>query len=312
MNDAISILICTHNRGELLGRTLEGMMRLRVREGVRAELIVVLNACTDDSARVAAAWLPRLPFPARAVTETERGLSAARNRAVREAAHDILLFTDDDVLVDPAWAEKLLDIYRARGERAGVVGGRVELWWDAVRRPAWLPRDLEWILAGHDKGDAILDLRTPDLFGANFSFRRAVFEDAGPFRTELGRTGDNFGGFEEYVFIRAAIAAGWGVVYTPEAVVHHWVQPKRVDPAYFTTLIRSYARQRLLLPEPLGVARAARVLAGALGRIIVNAPGAIGARTRPVRDARDLRRRVAFASGVGTLQGLCARTLGRR
>jgi glucosyl-dolichyl phosphate glucuronosyltransferase len=306
MSQAFSIIICTHNRADLLARTLEGMTRLRLPPGCEAELIVVLNACEDNSSDIAAAWLPRQRFAARAVEEPERGLSAARNRGVREARHDLILFTDDDVLIDPEWAIKLLDIYAAHGDRAGVVGGRVELWWDAVRRPDWLPRDLEWILAAHDKGDAILELRTPDLFGANFSFRRAVFADAGPFRTELGRKGENFGGFEEYVFIKSAIRAGWRAFYTPESVVHHWVQPKRVDPAYFTTLIGSYARQRLLLPEPLGLVRGVRVFCGAIARVVLNIRAA-GKGAAPLSDQHDLRRRVNFASGVGTLRGLWGR-----
>ncbi len=310
MATGVSILICTYNRRRVLAQTLEGLTRLRVPAGVDAELILVCNACTDGSEDVGREWSARMPFAMRVVGEPEPGLSVARNRAIAEARHDILVFTDDDVLVDPDWLDGLLDIYRTRGERVGIVGGRVDLWWEAVERPAWLPKELEWLLASHDRGDQILELSTPDLFGANFSLRREVFGRVGPFRTDLGRKGSSLGGFEEAVFIESAIRAGFGVFYTPRASVRHWVHPERATQRYMSRLVFEYSRQRVLLPERASVRLFARTLAGGLWRIVRHGIGVM-ARRRGAESAALLRHRVEFHSGRGLLGGLWSRILGR-
>lgn len=310
MDTGVSILICTYNRRRVLAQTLEGLTRLRVPSGVEAELVLVCNACTDGSEDVGREWSARMPFAARVVVEPEPGLSVARNRAISEAQHDILAFTDDDVLVDPGWIDGLLEIYRTQGARVGVVGGRVDLWWGAVERPAWLPKELEWLLASHDRGDQILELSTPDLFGANFSLRREVFDRVGPFRTDLGRKGKNLGGFEEAVFIESAIRAGFRVFYTPRAGVRHWVHPERATQRYMSRLVFEYARQRVLLPERASIGLAARTLAGGVWRVSRHGFGVM-VRLGGAESAALLRHRVEFHSGRGLLAGLWSRILGR-
>ncbi|HVZ93245.1 MAG TPA: glycosyltransferase family 2 protein [Phycisphaerales bacterium] len=309
MADAFSIVICTHNRSAILARTLEGMTRLEVPPGAEAELVVIVNACTDDSERVAREWVARMPVPTRVVVEPEAGHSVARNRGVAESRHDLIVFTDDDVLIDPRWASEIVAVYREHGERVGVVGGKVELWWSAVERPGWMPKDLEWLLASHDRGDEVKELRTADLFGASFSFRRAVFEQCGPFRKDLGRKGKHLGAFEEAVFIESAIRGGWRAFYTGRARVKHWVHPERATQKFFGDLVYEYSKQRALLPEKLSTAAVARMTAGALWRYVVHGTGVLVARWFP-ETAWLAHRRVEFHSGRGMLTGLLMRAGG--
>ena len=48
MVNLITILICTHNRAELLSRVLDSLNRAKRPPG-GAEILVVANACTDDT-----------------------------------------------------------------------------------------------------------------------------------------------------------------------------------------------------------------------------------------------------------------------
>ena len=73
---------------------------------------------------------------------------------------------------------------------ADIVGGRTELWWETVDRPDWLPDGLLHLLSCKDFGESVCELKAgADLIGANFSFRKSVYEAIGPFRLGLDRTG---------------------------------------------------------------------------------------------------------------------------
>ena len=64
-----------------------------------AEVLVVDNASTGAFRR----RLERLPSRVRVVDEPTPGPAAARNRGVREATGDVILFTDADAVVAPGW-----------------------------------------------------------------------------------------------------------------------------------------------------------------------------------------------------------------
>ena len=99
------------------------MCNLTVPVGVKWELLVVNNRCTDDTDSVIARHQMRLPL--RRLFEPEPGLSNARNCAVAAAQGDLMLWTDDDVLIDRDW----LEAYVAAASKwpdAGYFGGRIE------------------------------------------------------------------------------------------------------------------------------------------------------------------------------------------
>ena len=50
----VSVLIPTHNRRDLLGRTLDSLAAVRVPAGVAVEVIAVANNCTDGTEQLVA------------------------------------------------------------------------------------------------------------------------------------------------------------------------------------------------------------------------------------------------------------------
>src|SRR6185436_17449387 len=145
----VTVAICTWNRAELLRQTLEQMCALRIPAGVEWELIVVDNNCTDDTPQVVARFTDRLPV--QRVVELRQGQSNARNRAMQVARGDLLVWTDDDVLVDEAW----LSAYVAAAERwplADFFGGLITPWFESDP-PSWFQenaRVLEGIMVTRD------------------------------------------------------------------------------------------------------------------------------------------------------------------
>lgn len=298
----VSIIVCTHNRAALLERTLESLSRVESAEGVRAETIVVANACTDGTAGVVPRWSSKIAGGVRLVEEPVAGLSVARNRGVRESTGEIVAFLDDDVYVHGGWLRALAEVYRTTP--AEVVAGRVELWWEEVARPKWLTPGIESILSAIDLGERVKELRTPEVIGANFSFRRVVFGVAGPFRTDLGRVRASLGAGEESVFVGRALGAGKRLFYAPDASVKHWVPAARVEMEYLLAASRSVARTIVATGDQrtLGLAR---TLALGLARVaghgmIAAAAGIVGLGAR--RKASLVRRAIGMGQVAGVVE----------
>jgi len=264
----LAILICTHNRSGLLARTLESLTGLEPGTRTRPEVIVVANACSDDTLGVVEGFVERVPMPLRSVEEPRPGLSVARNRGLAETTADYIAFLDDDVQVDPRWLRGLEAALVGDRGRApfDLVGGRVDLWWEEVDRPDWLPTGAESLLSANDRGPEPIRLNSPTgVVGANFAFGRGVYEAIGGFREDLGRAGaSGLLGGEESDWVSRALAAGFVVGYEPRMVLRHWVPRSRVTPAYLTGVAAGNERGRVRMKPPLTARAWARVCVGHL------------------------------------------------
>lgn len=301
----VSILIPTHNRCDILGQTLESLQSLRIPAGVSVEVIVVLNACTDRSAAVASAWAARSAIPMRVVDEPAVGLNHARNRAVREARYDLFAFIDDDVLLDPDWLDGLVRTFETTD--AGLVGGKVDLWWEAVQRPAWMIPELEDHLSRLDFGDRIIPMPEPKVVGANFAFTRRVFEDAGQFRPDLDRKGASLLSGGETDFILRAMVRGHRLYYSPLARLRHWVPPHRAELGHLLKILEGKSAALVLMRDRYGPVAAVRSIVGGIAKIARHGlPALMG------RSPRAIRAKMRCAVGRGQFVGLALRLRSRR
>ncbi len=210
----VSILVCTRNRAESLGRTLAALARLEVSSLPAVELVIVDNGSTDGTAELVRAAAGSFPYPMRLVSCAEKGLSRARNAGVAAARHELILFTDDDCLPEPDWAVRLAEAYG--GDPLQVIGGRViDVAQGETPGLTPLPADL--------RGEERLErAERTHLFmiGANFSFGRYVVSRIGLFDCRFG-AGAPLPAAEETDFVYRAFRAGIPVRYQPSAVVWH-------------------------------------------------------------------------------------------
>ena len=294
---SVSIVIPTHNRAELLARALDSLAQVEVPPGLGVEVVVVANACVDDTGRVVAAKAGALGFPARCVEEGRANANVARNRGIREARGGILALVDDDVQVERGWLRGLLEVYE--GYPADLVGGRVELLWEAVERPAWFAPRHEKLLARKDHGAAVVELhRRGDVVGANMSFRREVFDALGGFRPGLDRSGSNLLGGGDIEFTQRALQRGFRVFYAPRAVVWHWVSPDRITGRYLAATAYGQGEARVYIDPKPSAWRAVR--AAASGAVLFSNNVFAGwwhALRRDRRGVMDARVRRSFGRG---------------
>lgn len=269
-------------------------------EEIEVSVLVVDN----DAAGTGAAAVAGLG--ATVVVEPEPGISAARNRALRESDdHDLLVFVDDDEVPQAGWLHALHATYRET--EAAAVSGPV------VSRYAVEPEP--WVVAGgfydraHRLGVAtgttipvaatnnlLLDLRVIRRLGLTFD-------------PALGLSGG-----EDTHFTSALTAAGGRIVWCSEAVVSDVVPADRLTRGYL--LARSAglanATARVALMHAPGQGRRAllraRILAAGLARGVVGGLQVALATARgDVR--RDARGRRFLARSRGELLAVFGRVL---
>jgi glycosyltransferase involved in cell wall biosynthesis len=259
LSGTITVAICTLDRATVLAGCLDALASPSpLPPGV--DVLVVDNGSTDDTGEVVAAH----PC-ARRVVEPARGLSHARNTALREAQGDVVAFLDDDARPAPGWAEALVAA-AARWPGAGAIGGPVVLEWLAPR-PGWLGPELERWYSGRDLGAGARLLDDDEQpVGANLAVRRAAAVDVGGFAPELGRVGASLGSEEEVDLLRRLRAAGWDVAWEPAAPVRHLVDPERMRVRWLLRRAWAQGRSDAVVAERRGLPPASRTRPAAVLR----------------------------------------------
>ena len=171
-----SLVICTRNRADRLRRTLARVGA--VTTGVRWELVVVENACSDRTAEVIREFRESAPVPVRHVVEPVPGLDRARNTGCKAARGDVVALIDDDCYPDPDYVDALLDVFREHP--VDYVGGRVVVHDSSDARFTVREGDEPELLPPHRFP------RTGFIIGANMAFRARVFREIGGFDELLG------------------------------------------------------------------------------------------------------------------------------
>lgn len=220
----ISVVLCTRERPDDLAGALAS---LRIVDYPDFEIVVVDNApLTDATERViTAAADPRI----RRVLEPVAGLSNARNTGLNAARHDIVAFTDDDVVVDPYWLQGLA---RGFGRAADVacVCGMVPSGELRTAAQAYFDQRVSWSATLVPRTYSLADPPTDlPLFpfqvgiygtGANFAITRGAAIAMGGFHEALGAGTSTKGGEDIDMFFRL-VAAGHTLANEPAAIVWH-------------------------------------------------------------------------------------------
>ena len=252
----VTVAIPTYNRADFLRQTLEGITAQQFPRD-HFEILVIDNNSKDHTKSVVEAFGSAQPAP-RYIHEPKQGLDHARNRAIEEARGEIIVFGDDDILVQPDWLAQMAVPLLADGaaRRIGAVGGEV-----SPVFPHGLP---DWVREWHAplgfRSDAgpLEGQHSP--MGANFAFPKWVFEQLGPFHTALDRAAGNYFSGGDSEMIRRVRAGGYEVWFAPAAAVKHQMPSSRTKFRYAARHAFDSARSRVI--DRAGQPGAAAYLAG--------------------------------------------------
>lgn len=229
----ISVIIPTHNRSSLLKNAIDSILLLS--HEAETELIIVDNNSSDNTPAVARAY-----SQVRYVFEKSTAFTKARKTGGAAASGDILLFLDDDIILNPGSMRKLLDIFRAYPD-CGIVAGKV--------MAQFTGRPPEWALAcqGQFNGWSLYDMgsevvEVPAGVGPILAIRRDVYDAIGGFPPDTVGVETNKGpksfnklyiGTGDYGLCFKAREAGYKVYYSPDVSVYHVIPEVRYSIAFW-------------------------------------------------------------------------------
>lgn len=117
MADLVSVVIPAYNAGRTIGETLDSV----ISQSHRAiEIIVVDDGSTDDTVAVVRHRMADSPF-LKLLTQTNQGVSTARNAGIRAAQGAFIAFVDADDLWHRDKIALQVARFRQDGDRLGVV-----------------------------------------------------------------------------------------------------------------------------------------------------------------------------------------------
>jgi GT2 family glycosyltransferase len=208
--NSVSIIICTLDRPKMAQRCIDSLAKADL-TGVVEIILVDQGPKSNNGPFCKARQSSGLPVVH--LLRDRPGVQGARNAAVMQAKGDLLLFTDDDCLVDANWVQAIRRAF-SDDAVAGVVGRVLPHGSNAGKFPV-----------------GILDRATEVRFrgphypftigvGNNMAFRRASLRLSGGFDATLGAGSPARACGESEMFYRLLKTAGH-IVYTPHGLVFH-------------------------------------------------------------------------------------------
>jgi len=215
------VAIATHDRSELLERTLSSLAQCRIPDGFCGTLVVENGSRAGAEAivsRAPAAIRPRYLF------EPVGNKSRALNLVLQEAG-GLVIFLDDDVRVGP----ELLDAYVRAAHAAGpghFFGGPVAPDYEQAP-PQWLVKFLPLSARGWTLDDPASLASKPFFLGFNWAAYVDDLTRVGGFNDQFGPGAVTGSVGQEGEMQRRLVAGGVTARFVAEALVHHWVPRDR-------------------------------------------------------------------------------------
>lgn len=243
-----SIIICSYNRFELLTETIDSVVSV-LKNRQDYEVLIIDNKSTDPTPSLEQKYSFNKRI--RYYLETKQGLSHARNRGMKEAKGEILVYLDDDVELEKNYFE--IADYVLSDESISILGGKVLPFNTAL--PSWLPKKYYFLVSVFDEGEYSKNVKY--LLGANFMVRKIVANKIGGFNTRLGRKGNSLAGGEEIDYLNRAHSSKCIVYYSPDLIVHHKINDK-LNENYVLTYSKEHGRSERIIDESMSKLRVIR------------------------------------------------------
>lgn len=244
----ISVIVPAHNSVKTMKRCAESLL---AQDYPSFEVIVVDDGSTDGTPAVLEMFKDRPGF--KTMRTQQGGPSRARNEALKLAAGEYVAFTDSDCIAEPQWLSRLagklegdssdFNKYSVMGvggdqkspEDESAFGKSVNSFLKKLGFVADYVKDI--------KGQAVVE--TDHNPTCNVLYKREVFDKVGVFDEKLWPG-------EDVDLDRRIKAAGYRLLYTPEAVVYHY---RPADMNKYARMMYRYGKVQAVLVKRYGFFR---------------------------------------------------------
>ena len=268
----ISVSLCTHNpRMDYLNRVILAL-RNQTLPFSEWELLLIDNACTEPlAARFDIAGHPG----GRIIREETLGVAFARLRAITESRGDMLVFVDDDNVLNFDYLAQSLRI-AAEWPSLGAWGGSIAPEFE-VPPPVHLRPYLKLLAlreVTEPRWSNVWNCKEAEPWTAGLSIRkRAAMAYLGQFKDSqlriTGRTGSSLIGGEDTELAYVTCSLGFGMGIFPDLKLVHLIPKQRLDDSYIARIAQGTNTSSLLLffkwggvlpPSPYSAVVLARLL----------------------------------------------------
>ena len=231
----LSVILCTYNRERYIYNVLQSIAAGGFGD---YEIVLVNNNSTDGTESECQRFAKDHPEVAmRYCVEKQQGLSYARNRGIMESQGEVLVYVDDDAMVNREYLQTYAKFFN-RNKEAVAAGGPITPRYDGCEEPSWMSHYTRQLVTGE------LNLGTREREfpkgafpgGGNAAYRKSVFDEVGLFNVELGRKGNSLIGAEEKDLFDKMTSRGMKFYYLPNAILYHLIPPKKLTQDYFDRL----------------------------------------------------------------------------
>ena len=234
----VSIITCCYNSSSLIKNTLEHLA-LQDLKGLRCEIILVNNCCTDNTVNVAKnSWEQfGCPYLMHIIDEFEPGLSNARKAGVTAAKSEVIIFCDDDNWLNPNYIKTAYSLLNSNPD-IGMVGG-VGIPVAKKDIPVWIfEAPIRFACGPQAPISGILTDRNW-LYGAGLCFKKSVLINLynSGFKSYLmDRTGNELSSGGDVELCYWFVIVKKELLYSSDLTFKHYLPTERLTKDYYNKL----------------------------------------------------------------------------
>ncbi|NDV81535.1 glycosyltransferase [Bacteroides sp. 51] len=245
----ISVIICCYNSGWIIKKTLDALIKQRKLEDLNWEIIVVDNACTDNTVDVVREFILSYPtVKIQLVSESRPGLIYAREKGISVSKYSHLLFCDDDNILCETY---LTDIFRIMNSDSKIAacGGLGIATFLMESPPKWF-NDFCTAYAIGTQLDELGLVRDNFLYGAACCFSHEALDKlyAAGFNPVLtGRLGDKLLAGDDSELTKSLMLLNYKLVASNDLRFEHVIHSKRLSFDYLLKMYRGFGISAVIL-----------------------------------------------------------------
>lgn len=249
MKQGVSVIICCYNSENTIHLVLDNIQKQVGVGDLQWEVILVDNASVDRTQEVARkAWISEI-VELRVVYEEKAGLSHARQKGLNSARYSVIVFVDDDNILDEHYIAIAFDIMESNPSvgLAGGLGKPVS----NVNLPSWFKEfESAYAVGPQAENKGYLPEKRTYLHGAGIVMRKRAWDlikDQGFTFTLHGRSGQSLGAGEDSEITYAFRLAGFDLWYDPDLRFEHIISENRLQWRHLLKLAHGFGKSAVIL-----------------------------------------------------------------